>query len=147
MKIARKVLLAASFVLMVLLLGCGGGSSASQNAPVISNLSYAPNQATQGSGSGTVTIYGTVDAVDIDGNMSTITFTSYDSIGNAIHTSTDPISSGYFSDRFGDPSLPGLIAFTAGMDTTVAGNYTFKIYITDSTGSQSNILTGTLGVI
>lgn len=143
MRIDRKVLLAASLVLMVSFLGCGGGSSTSQSAPVITNLSYAPSQANQGPGG--VTIFATVDAADIDDNMSTVTFTFYDSLG-AMHTSTYPVSSGYLGDRFVDPSPPIEIAIT-GMDTTVAGNYPFDIYITDSTGLRSNVLTGTFRVI
>jgi hypothetical protein len=39
----------------------------------------------------------------------------------------------YFGDRFVDPG-PLIEIAIPGMDTTVAGNYTFNIYITDSTG-------------
>ncbi len=121
--------------------GCGGGSSPSQGAPAISNLSYFPNQATQAQGGGTVPIYVTVDAVDIDGNMSTITFTSYDSLGNVSYTATDPLQSHFFSDR-----MPGPITITGSMDTTSKGIYTFEIYITDSNGLRSNVLPGTFSV-
>jgi hypothetical protein len=143
MRNKHNVSITALLALMVSFLGCGGGSSSppSQNPPAISNLSYAPNQATQGSGGGTVMVSATLDAVDLDGNMSTVTFTSYDSLGNVIHTSADQIP--FFSDR----SISGSIATAASMDTTVKGTYTFKIYITDSTGLRSNVVTGTLSVI
>ena len=145
MRINHTVLIGASLALMISFLGCGGGSS--HSAPALSNLSYAPNQATLGSGGGTITIYGTADAVDTDGDMSTITFTSYDSHGNVIHTSTDPISPVFFSDRYTDPGTQASITMSGSMDTTTKGIYTFKIYVTDSTGLQSNVLTGTLSVI
>ena len=148
MRCTHNALITALLAFTVSFLGCGEGSSSSpsQNPPALSNLSYAPNQAAQGSGSGTVTIYGTLDAVDIDGNISTVTFTSYDSLGNIIYTATDPISPLYFSDRAGDASMPVSISAAGSMDTTVKGIYTFAICVTDATGLRSNVLTGTLSV-
>jgi hypothetical protein len=119
--------------------GGGGGSSQPQHAPTISNLQYSPNTVVQGQGGGSITATGTIDFIDIDGNISTLTITSYDSLGNQTASNTSPITgaSGITS---------GSIGIAAIVDTTVKGNFTFKIYVTDSTGLQSNVLTGTFSV-
>jgi len=119
--------------------GGGGGSSQPQHAPGISNLQYSPNTAVQNQGGGSIIVSGTIDFIDIDGNISTLTITSYDSLGNQKAANTSPITGA-------SGITAGIVGVAAIVDTTVKGNYTFKIYITDSTGLQSNMLTGTFSV-
>ena len=121
--------------------GCGGGdgSSQPQHAPRISNLQYSPNTAIQGQGGGSITATGTIDFNDIDGNILTLTITYYDSLGHQIATNTSPITGA-------SGITAGTIGIAAIVDTTVKGNYTVEIYISDSTGLQSNVLTGTFSV-
>ncbi len=143
MKKSYRVLTILLLAFMLSLYGCGGGGGGSSPSPAhtpgISNLQYFPNTAAQNSGGGSITATGTIDFIDTDGNISTLTITSYDSLGSQKASSTSPITgaSGVTS---------GTIGIAAIVDTTVTGNYTFKIYITDSTGLQSNILTGTFNV-
>ena len=128
------------FMLTFYSCGGGGGSSpAPANAPGISNLQYSPNTVVQNAGGGSIPVTGTVDFIDIDGNISTLTITIYDSLGNQIASNTTPITgiSGHTSGTF---------SITVIANTTVIGNYTFKIHIIDSTGLQSNLLTGTFSV-
>jgi hypothetical protein len=141
MKSDHRVLISICIISAVFFPGCGRDtSSPAQRAPVLSNLSYAPNQAAQGSGGGTVTVYATVDAADPNANMSTFTVISFDVQGNIIHTSTDaiPFASGHTTRSF---------VATASFDTSATGNYTFTICVTDSTGLRSNALTGTISII
>lgn len=137
MRTNYMALIGALFILMIIN-SCGGSSSSSQSAPVISNLSYAPNQAALVSG-GTVTVYATYDAVDSDANMSTSSITTYDPLGNAIHTSTDsiPFASGYTSRP---------VLAIEHLDTSQIGCYSFRVFVTDSTGLKSNELSGSVSI-
>jgi len=131
-------LVSVLLVLSVLYSGCTGSSSTSQNPPTVSNLLYAPNQANLVSG-GTVTVTAMADATDIDGNPDTVTITTYDPSGNAIHTSTEPIPS-----ASGHTSIPVLAR--ASIDTSIAGCYSFRIFVTDSSGLKSNELAASLSI-
>ncbi|HTP06076.1 MAG TPA: hypothetical protein VMM54_13090, partial [Nitrospirota bacterium] len=132
--------LALLLPIILTLYSCGGGGGSSPtNAPGISNLQYFPNTAVQNAGSGSIIVTGTVDFIDIDGNISTLTITIYDSLGNQIASNTTPITG--ISDH-----TSGTFSITVIVNTTVIGNYTFKIHIIDSTGLQSNVLTGTFSV-
>lgn len=116
--------------------GGGGGGSASE----ISNFSYSPSSAIEGSGGGTIPVTGTFDFVDSDGNVSTLTLSIFDSNDNLLDSSTDPIEgiSGLTS---------GTIEGVYDINTSVVGDYTFEIYITDATNLSSNILSGMFTVI
>jgi N-acetylneuraminic acid mutarotase len=111
--------------------GGGGGGS----APDISNFSFSPTSTTVGSGGGTILVSGTLDFVDSDGNVSTLTLTIFDSNDNKLDSTTEPVQ--------------GISGLTSGMiqggfyiNTSVAGEYPLEIYITDTTNLSSNILTG-----
>lgn len=129
-------------VLALTFFGCGneGGKSSPQHAPSISNLQYSPDIAFLGQGGGSVTATGTIDFIDTDGNISTLTLAVYDLSGNQKIIKTIPIT--------GIAGIKtGRIDFVAILNTTVKGDYTFKIYISDSAGLQSNTLIGTFSVI
>jgi hypothetical protein len=91
-----------SFMLTLYSCGGGGSSPAPANAPGIFNLQYFPNTAVQNAGGGSIPVTGTVDFIDIDGNISTLTITIYDSLGNQIASNTTPITgiSGHTSGTF-----------------------------------------------
>jgi N-acetylneuraminic acid mutarotase len=116
--------------------GGGGDGGETLNAPDISNLFYTPKSADLGSGGGSISMFASIDFVDADGNVSTVTINVFDSTGNQIDSNTDPIqgASGITS---------GTIQGTYNINTSVEDDYTFDVFITDTTNLTSNILTGT----
>lgn len=71
--------------------GGGDGGGGGGSAPDISNLSFSPTSTTVGSGGGLIPVSGTLDFVDSDGNVSTLTLTIFDSDDNQFESITDPI--------------------------------------------------------
>ena len=135
----KKITLLISIIVISVLTACGGGGgggggSSSATAPGISNLQYSPNTATVGQGGGAVTVNGTVDFIDNEGDVSTLIINSSDG------TSTTVQISGV------DGITAGTIAVVAVVDTSIAGNFPFTVYIRDKTGLKSNELTGTFTV-
>jgi uncharacterized delta-60 repeat protein len=116
--------------------GGGGGRS----APEISNFSFSPSSTTQGSGGGTISVSGILDFVDNDGNVSTLTLSIFDSNDNKLDSNTNTIQgiSGLTS---------GSILGSFDVNTSVMGDYTFEIYVTDTTNLSSNILSGIFTVV
>jgi hypothetical protein len=106
------------------------------NAPLISNLNYSPTSATLNSGGGTVTVTGSFNFTDADGNLSTVTWTVFDTLGNQIGSYTETITG-----AAGVTS--GTISFIINGDTTESGNFSLNVYVTDITGLHSNTLSGT----
>ena len=78
------------FVTLLLLAACGGGGggddSPTSTPPSISNLRFSPTWAALNSGTATVT--GTVDFVDPQGDLSTVTMTTFDALGQQVSTQT-----------------------------------------------------------
>jgi sugar lactone lactonase YvrE len=136
----RQLIFITAIVIALTTVGCGGGGGGGpQHAPNISNLQYSPHTAIQGQGGGSINVTGTFDFVDAGGDISTFTITIYDSHEGFIASHTTPITGG-------SGISSGTLGAAVTINTTVIGNYSFKIYITDSTGSQSNTLTATFGV-
>ena len=104
--------------------GDGGGNGDNLWVPSISNLNYSPISTTVGTGEGTITVKGTVDFVDTDGNVSYFQIDIYDSVGNLVET-----GGGDIVGAFGLTS--GTVAGTVSANTSVAGDYTFKVFIRD----------------
>ncbi|HIJ86486.1 MAG TPA: hypothetical protein HPP97_02245 [Desulfuromonadales bacterium] len=125
--------------------GCGGGGGGGglpvqeQVAPAISNLQYSPKAVYSNSGGGTATVSATVDFSDPNGNISTFTISAYDSNNSLLDTQTNSIL-GVDGTKTGQLNLSG--AF----DTTVTGIYRFEIFLKDSTGLKSNILSNTIEI-
>jgi len=115
--------------------GGGGGGGSSSDIPVLSNLIYSPTSTTFRSGGGTTTVSVSVDFSDSGGNLSTLSASVYDSTGRLIDSITDP-----FLDAQGITS--DTILIWADIDTTAVGKFTFQIYVTDTNGSSSNVLSG-----
>jgi N-acetylneuraminic acid mutarotase len=92
------------------------------------------------SGGGVTTITATVDFIDADGNLSTMTLTTFDAAGHELSTQTVPLE-----------GASGLVAGTGHVavqvSTTTSGNLTFQVFVTDTSGLQSNVLTGSFTVL
>lgn len=114
----------------------GGGGS----APIISNLEYYPTSYNVDSGNGTGIITGSVEFIDDDGDVASMTITTFDSSDNQVSSSTTPITgiSGMKSGTIGGEII---------INTTIPGDYTFDVYINDEVDHKSNVLTGVLDII
>jgi hypothetical protein len=132
---ALLVVLAGSF-LIISSCGGGGGGGGAQTSPSITNLQYAPKGAYLNSGGGTATITGTLDFV---GDISTMTISVFDSNGNLVATETDPVQ-GAAGITSGTINISGIV------DTTVLVELTFEVYLTNSSGQKSNVLTGSFKI-
>jgi N-acetylneuraminic acid mutarotase len=129
-----------AFGFAAIISSCGGGGDGGGNqsgsAPVISNLSYSPTSAKVG-GSGLIT--GSIDFLDNNDNVSSLTITIFDANDKQLGTTTNPLTavSGIKSGRMN---------VEAQIDTSVEGVYTFDISITDTTNLTSNVLVGNFTV-
>lgn len=136
------VLLGVLLILSISLLGCGGGGGAStpaQVTPSISSLQYSPTAAYVNSGGGTATVSGTFDFADPNGNLATLTVTVFDSKGQQVLTSTNHVTGA-------SGVTAGTIFISGSIDTTMIGQFTFQVFVTDTTGFNSNILAGAFRV-
>lgn len=127
-------LVTLTILLVILTTGCGGsGGGTAGTAPSISNLSYSPSTAYVNDGGGQIDIFGTFDFVDPDGNLDSLTIIVQDSGGQNVQSETITISgvSGLTSG-----TIQGAIAIT----TSMAGNFTVQIYVTDTIGFRSNTI-------
>lgn len=128
--------LASLLFFAVLGVSCGGNDepAAPAHQPSISNLRYSPASAAQVPGA-TVTISGTFDFSDAGGDVSSLRMTSSGGADVAMPT----------------PQLSGIVSGTAVGQVSVSvdkpGNYTFELWVTDSTGLNSNKLSGTFEVV
>jgi hypothetical protein len=139
-RICSNLLLIISLLSLINLNGCGGGGggTSSGSAPSIQNMNYTPTGAFLNDGNGTITINGSIDFTDPDGNVSSYYLTVYDSNKNIVSALSGAIpASGITSGTL-------LISLLVG--TTVVDNYSFAVYIKDAQNYSSNILTGTFPV-
>jgi N-acetylneuraminic acid mutarotase len=125
------------------LLSCNGNGSSDTPAliaPSLSNLRYSPTSVALNSGGGVAPITGTVDFVDAEGNLSTLTWTTFDAAGHQLSTQTVPLE--------GASGLAvGTGHATVQVSTTTPGDITFQVFATDTSGLQSNVLTGSFTVL
>jgi hypothetical protein len=127
--------LLALLPIALLLFGCGSdGDGDGGTAPGISNLEYSPNSAHVGEGGGAVTVTGTMDFVDPDGDLDFVRF-RYRPCGTGDWTNNDV-------DITGVSGLTsGTITFTGYIDTTCPpGSNTAQASAFDEAGHQSNTL-------
>lgn len=121
----------------------GGGGSAADNtggtAPTISALTFSPDAAYVDTGTGELTVVGTLDYVDPDGDIESLTIVVRDDSGQVTDDFTTPIM-----DIAGSTS--GTIQGELIADASVAGMYTVQVYITDSSGHRSNQLEDTFRI-
>lgn len=137
-----SVLSVMLLVALTSVISCGGegGSTPdpSSTPPVISNLIYDPSSTTLNQGGGAVPISFYIDFSDSGGDIASMTFDSYH----------PPSTTPYFTITLplngASGAKSGTIFWTMTYDTTAINTDNFEIYITDSGGSRSNILTGTM---
>lgn len=122
------------------LIACGGGGGGSSGTPPsIQNLNYTPTGAFLNDGNGTITIDGSIDFNDPDGNVSSYYLTIYDSNNNVVESLSGAIP----ATGIKNGSL--LISLLVG--TTIVDNYRFEVYLKDAQNYSSNTLTGIFSVI
>lgn len=121
-------------IAMLLLTACGSGAGqVIDHTPQLSNLTYTPTSFTKNQGGGAVNIQGSMDF--IDANSDIVTFKA----------SIDGITKSYDrSDLKGTKS--GTITGYVPISTASTGNFTFKVWVVDNAGNESDKLTGTFTV-
>lgn len=116
--------------------GPGGGGG---TAPTISALTFSPNAAYVDTGGGEMTVVGTFDYADPDGDIDSLTIVVRDESGQITDNITTPIE-GVAGSTSG--TIQGeLIA-----DTSIAGTFTVQVYVTDSRDRPSNQLEDTFRI-
>jgi N-acetylneuraminic acid mutarotase len=124
------------------LTACGGGGdggSPPKIAPSISNLTYSPTAVYVNSGGGTGTVTGTFSYTDANGGLASVTLTVTDASGVTVTRTATPIPAG-------TPPTIGTLQGSVTFGTTVAGNYTIRVSVTDVAGLVSNELTGSFRI-
>ena len=120
--------------------GGGGGSSTTSSAPVISNLQYSPQSTFLNNGDGSIIVNATFNFTDNDGDLSSYSLDIFDSNNSLIDSLSGDVSgtSGIIS---------GTLHASLIINTTIVDDYQFELYLTDSIGNQSNILSGLFSVL
>ncbi len=131
----------ASLLALGLILACGGGGGTSGGgaggngtAPSISNLQYAPNTAVLNQGGGTITINGTFNFSDPDGDVTTLRLTTTAGSQDTPIQGASGITSATLNGAFS-------------VSTTQLGHFTFQVSLLDSKSHQSNSLSGSFDVV
>jgi N-acetylneuraminic acid mutarotase len=131
MKILLQFLFTAA---MLALSGCGGGGGGDNGvAPTISALSFSPTTAYVNDGGGQIDVIGTLDFTDPNGDLSSVTITVLDSIGQTVVSQEVPVSGA-------TGITAGTIQGTITISTATAGDYTVQVYASDIRGLSSNVL-------
>ena len=117
--------------LMALSMGCGTDEG---SPPEISSLSYSPDTATVGE---TITIAGTVDFVDDDGDLDLLGLTAVDPNGVASDLPMSEIQGVAGTTE-------GTIGIQMFLVMNTAGTYEFELFVVDAEGNESNRLAGTV---
>lgn len=131
---------------LVYLFGCsggGGGSNAaapSVHVPSISNLELSPEEVNLNRDGGHTTISVSFNFVDNGGDLSFITVTAYDALGNNLGSSNSQISGA-------DGMTSGIIQGTMNLSTGTIAVYTFEFSLTDKAGKQSNKMSAEFSVM
>ena len=135
----RSTCVPAFFVLglALSLAACGGGGSDSgQSAgspPTISAFFLSAPGFYINSGSGEETVVGSLDFADVDGDIRSLTLAVLDASGSTIDSATIPIQ-GIAGSKSGTIEGEFLV------DTTTAGAFTVRVYLTDARDNRSNEL-------
>lgn len=131
-----RIILTISFV--SLLIGClggggGGDSDSSGTAPSISIFTIMESAIYINDSSDPITVFGTFNFTDPDGNLRTTTITVLDASGNTVLTETidSAAASGLTTG-----TLTGSVVIT----TPSPGDFKVQVYVTDTSGLVSNTL-------
>ena len=144
----RLTILALAIFVLHSLAACGGGGGGAGGsggggqvgtAPTISDLNFSPDAAYVDTNGGQVNVVGTLDFVDPDGDIESLTIVVLDSTGQVIDDITALI------EGIGG-STSGTIQGELVADTSIVGTYTVRVHVTDARNYQSNRLEDTFRV-
>ena len=136
---SRRLLLPVIAGCLLLFTHCGGGGgSTGGTAPTISNFQFSPGAAYLSTTPMSFT--GSFSFRDPDGDLSSATLTIADSSGATVSTIPLPIQ-GAAGQTSG--VLSGMVTALV----PVADNYAVQVFVTDSRGLQSNVLSGSLRIV
>ncbi len=131
-------------IIMALMIGCGGGGGGGGGAqgtnPAITSLMYSPTSAFLNAGGGFIVVSGTINFSDPNGDVSTLTISTFTSGGQSLSSATTAVQG-----AAGKTS--GVIGVSVAVPTTAVGSYTFQVFVTDAAGHASNTLSGTFSVV
>lgn len=127
-----------SLLLAALVTSCGGGGgSAPATAPTIGSLRFSPEALYV---STTPAIFsGSISFSDPDGDLTSATIAILDGVGGTVSTVSTPVQGA-------TGATSGTIQGSITAAVSVAGNYTFQVYVTDARGLRSNTLNGPVRV-
>lgn len=128
--------------LSLLITDCGGGGGGSSSGegqnynevPTISNLQLSPSSAVLKQSNGTITVTGTIDFTDSDGDITTLRL--------KVSNGTDLTS--LVGGAIGETS--GTVEGSFSISTESTGEYSFEVWLIDSQGNNSNKLSGTFAI-
>ncbi|MGD2053520.1 MAG: kelch repeat-containing protein [Gammaproteobacteria bacterium] len=133
LKISGLLIITGMLVLAIARCSGGGSDNNVGTAPSISNFSFSPTAVYVNEGGGQTSIIGNFDFYDADGNLKSAVLTVLNSGGSTVIIETIDIAnvSGLTT---------GTIQGSVTVSTTVSGDYTVQIYVTDTAGLRSNTL-------
>lgn len=136
---SRRFLLPVIAGCLLLFTHCGGGGgSTGGTAPTISNFQYSPS--VEYLSTTPMSFTGSFSFWDSDGDLSSATLTIADSSGATISTTTEPIQG-----AAGQTS--GVLNGSVTALVPVVDNYAIRVFVTDSRGLQSNVLSGSVRIV
>jgi hypothetical protein len=122
-----------------MLLGPGGCAFERDEPPEIDNLTYFMDRAPVAKKGGTESVTGTIEVMNKNREVVSVTTVAYDSGGRQVAEATIPVSTD-------SVRATGSLAFWVEISTSKKEDYTFQIYVTDAKGRQSNRVTGAFAV-
>ncbi len=146
MRIQSVLIMAA---VMLAMAGCGGssgGSSGGSNnngggaTPVISALTFTPESARVNDNGGQITVNATINFSDSDGDLRSATISILDDAGNTVTSLVITIAN---VNGVTSGTIQGIVT----ANTTTAGDFTVRVFVTDAQNLQSNQLEGVFSVL
>jgi hypothetical protein len=112
----------------------GDLTGSAPTAPQIGNLAHTPSEIVQEGGGGAYQVTGSMNFLDNDADVSTVTISVFNNAGTLVST---------VKQDAGVSGTSGAINFIFYVDSSIAtADYSFQVYATDSAGLASNVLAG-----
>ncbi len=139
---SRRFLLPVIAGCLLLFTHCGGGGGSTGGtggtAPTISSFQYSPS--VEYLSTTPMSFTGSFSFSDPDGDLSSATLTIADSSGATISTTTEPIQGA-------GGQTSGVLFGSVTALVPVVDNYAIRVFVTDSRGLQSNVLSGSVRIV